>query len=167
MAEVVIRRMNINDVDAVHAIECDTFPKPWQREDFVKEMTQNTCARYLVAETEGKVIGFAGTWIVLDEAHITNVAVLEDYRGNGIGKKLTGALMQYAANLGVTYATLEVRRSNERAQNLYNGLGFQYVGVRKKYYEDNGEDAFIFCCIAMPKPDEDFEEEETIHMEEM
>ena len=66
-------------------------------------------------------------------------------------------LMQYAANLGVTYATLEVRRSNERAQNLYKALGFQYVGVRKRYYEDNGEDAFIFCCIAMPKPEEDFE----------
>ncbi len=166
MAEVNIRRMTIEDVDSVHAIECATFPKPWQREDFVKEMTQNTCARYLVAETDGNVIGFAGTWIVLDEAHITNVAVLEAYRGQGIGKKLTGALMQYAANLGVTFATLEVRRSNERAQNLYKGLGFQYVGVRKRYYEDNGEDAFIFCCIAMPKPEDDFEEVETLHMDE-
>ncbi len=162
MADVNIRRMTINDVDAVHAIEYATFPKPWQREDYVKEMTQNTCARYLVAEDGGKVIGFAGTWIVLDEAHITNVAVLEDYRGRGIGKKLTSALMQYAANLGVTYATLEVRRSNERAQNLYKALGFQYVGVRKKYYEDNGEDAFIFCCISMPKAQDDFEEEETL-----
>ena len=95
MAEVNIRRMTIEDVDSVHAIECATFPKPWQREDFVKEMTQNTCARYLVAETDGNVIGFAGTWIVLDEAHITNVAVLEAYRGQGIGKKLTGALMQW------------------------------------------------------------------------
>lgn len=166
MADVKIRRMNIDDVDAVYAIECATFPKPWQREDFVKEMTQNTCARYLVAETEGKVIGFAGTWIVLDEAHITNVAVLSPYRGQGIGKKLTGELMQYAANLGVTYATLEVRRSNERAQSLYKGLGFQYVGVRKRYYEDNGEDAFIFCCISMPKPDEYFEEEETLKIPE-
>lgn len=166
MADVTIRRMILDDVDAVHAIECATFPKPWQREDFVKEMTQNTCARYLVAETEGKVIGFAGTWIVLDEAHITNVAVLSDYRGQGIGKKLTGALMQYAANLGVTYATLEVRRSNERAQNLYKGLGFQYVGVRKRYYEDNGEDAFIFCCIRMPEPEADFEEAETVRIPE-
>lgn len=166
MADIIIRRMTIRDVDAVHAIECATFPKPWQREDFVKEMTQNTCARYLVAETDGKVIGFAGTWIVLDEAHVTNVAVLEEYRRQGIGKKLTQALMQYAANLGVTYATLEVRRSNERAQNLYKTLGFQYVGVRKRYYEDNGEDAFIFCCIAMPKPEEDFEEEETVRVDE-
>ena len=166
MADIVIRRMTIRDVDAVHAIECATFPKPWLREDFVKEMTQNTCARYLVAEKEGKVIGFAGTWIVLDEAHITNVAVLEAYRGHGYGKELTRALMQYAANLGVTYATLEVRRSNERAQNLYKALGFQYVGVRKRYYEDNGEDAFIFCCIAMPQPEEDFEEEETVHTDE-
>lgn len=163
MADVIIRRMTIDDVDAVHAVECAAFPKPWLREDFVKEMTQNTCARYLVSEMNGKVMGFAGTWVVLDEAHITNVAVLKEYRGMGIGKKLTQALMQYAANLGVTYATLEVRRSNEVAQNLYKSLGFQYVGVRKKYYEDNGEDAFIFCCISMPPAEEDFEEAETVH----
>ena len=121
-------------------------------------MTQNTCARYLVAENDGRVIGFAGTWIVLDEAHVTNVAVLEEYRGQGIGKKLTQALMQYAANLGVTYATLEVRRSNERAQNLYKTLGFQYVGVRKRYYEDNGEDALLMVCQDMPEAQEDFED---------
>lgn len=166
MAEPIIRRMTIDDVDAVYAIERATFPKPWMREDFVKEMTQNTCARYLVAEDAGKVIGFAGIWVVLDEGHITNVAVLEEYRGLGIGKRLTSALMQYAANLGVHYATLEVRRSNERAQNLYKALGFQYVGLRKRYYEDNGEDAFIFCCISMPAPQADFEEAETVHSPE-
>ena len=162
MSEALIRRMTIQDVDGVHAIEQATFKKPWKREDFVKEMTTNTCARYLVAEDEGKIVGFAGAWIVLDEAHITNIAVLSDYRGRGIGRDLTAGLLQYAANLGVVYATLEVRRSNVIAQNLYKSLGFEYVGVRKRYYEDNGEDAFLYCCQHMPEADPDFEEEETV-----
>ena len=162
MNDVLIRRMTINDVDAVHAIESATFARPWKREDFVKEMTQNQCARYLVAETEGRVVGFAGAWIVLDEAHVTNIAVLSSYRGQGIGRKLTENLMQYAANLGVVYATLEVRRSNEVAKKLYQSLGFEYVGVRKRYYEDNGEDAFLYCCQHMPEPEADFTEPETV-----
>lgn len=163
MSETVIRRMTLADVDGVHAIEEATFPRPWTREDFVKEMTQNACARYLVAEQAGEIVGFAGAWIVLDEAHITNIAVARTQRGQGIGKALTQGLLQYAANLGVVYATLEVRRSNTVAQGLYKGLGFVYVGLRKRYYEDNGEDAFIFCCDHMPAADPDFEEEETVH----
>ena len=162
MSETVIRRMTLADVDGVHAIEEATFPRPWTREDFVKEMTQNACARYLVAEQAGEIVGFAGAWIVLDEAHITNIAVARARRGQGVGKALTRGLLQYAANLGVVYATLEVRRSNGVAQGLYKGLGFVYVGLRKRYYEDNGEDAFIFCCDHMPAADPDFEEEETV-----
>ncbi len=162
MNEIVIRRMTKNDVDAVHAIETAVFPVPWSREDFLREMTVNACARYLVAETEGKVIGFAGAWIVLDEAHITNIAVLEGWRGKGAGRKLTEGLLQYAANLGVVYTTLEVRRSNETAKRLYQSLGFEYVGVRKRYYTNNGEDALIFCCQNMPQADPDFTEPETV-----
>ena len=163
MDEITIRRMMIDDVDAVYAIERDTFAKPWTRQDFVKEMTGNVCARYLVAEMQGEIVAFAGAWIVLDEAHITNIAVLRPFRGRGIGKKLTLTLMQYAANLGVRYMTLEVRRSNDTAQRLYISAGFEKVGVRKRYYEDNGEDAFIFVCQHMPPADPDFEEEETAH----
>lgn len=162
MSDTMIRRMTLADVDGVHAIEEATFPRPWTREDFVKEMTQNACARYLVAEQAGEIVGFAGAWIVLDEAHITNIAVARARRGQGVGKALTRGLLQYAANLGVVYATLEVRRSNGVAQGLYKGLGFVYVGLRKRYYEDNGEDAFIFCCDHMPAADPDFEEEETV-----
>ena len=161
MYDLVIRRMTINDVDAVYAIEANTFARPWSRQDFIKEMTTNTCARYLVAEKDGNVIGYAGAWIVLDEAHVTNVAVAKDFRGQGIGRLLTAALIQYASNLGVVYATLEVRRSNETAKRLYRSLGFEYVGVRKRYYEDNGEDALLYCCQHMPTADPDFCEPET------
>ena len=161
-SEYIIRRMTINDVDGVAAVEAATFPTPWSREAFVSEM-KNVAARYLVAEKAGKVIGYAGAWIILDESHITNIAIREDMRGHGYGKALTGALMQYIANLGAAYATLEVRRSNERAQHVYKTLGFIGVGWRKRYYEDNGEDALLMVCEHLPEVDPDFEEEETVH----
>ena len=157
--ETVIRRMNREDLDAVTAIEEATFAIPWSRESFRQELERNVAARYLVAETEGRVVGYAGAWVILDESHITNIAVLEAYRGRGIGKRLTQALLQYLSNLGACYATLEVRVSNERAQNLYKGLGFVSVGKRKRYYEDNGEDAFLMVCEHMPEVEEDFTEE--------
>ena len=143
----------------MHAIEAATFAKPWSRQSFYEEMTRNVCARYLVAETESdEIIGFAGVWIVMDEGHITNIAVRQDWRGQGIGKRLTAALVQYASNLGVSYMTLEVRRSNETAQHIYRSLGFQQVGVRKRYYEDNGEDALFMVCDQMPPVEPDFAE---------
>jgi ribosomal-protein-alanine N-acetyltransferase len=159
---VLIRRMGLEDVDGVYHIEQAAFSKPWKREDFVKEMTQNACARYLVAVENDEIIGFAGAWIVLDEAHVTNIAVRADHRGKGIGRRLTRGLMQYAANLGVQYMTLEVRKSNAIAQSLYRSVGFEYVGVRKRYYEDNGEDALLLVCQHMPPSDPDFEEKETV-----
>ena len=162
MADAVIRRMTIEDVDAVTAIEAATFPTPWSRKSFEEEMTRNACARYLVAEVDGEVVGYAGMWVVIDEGHITNIAVRADQRGKGIGRLLTEGLVQYAANLCVTYMTLEVRRSNTVAQNLYQSVGFVSIGVRKKYYEDNGEDALFMVCDHMPPMQEDFEEPETV-----
>ena len=163
MADYTLRRMTAEDVDAVHAIEAATFAIPWSRQSFYEEMTRNACARYLVAELPtGEIVGFAGVWIVMDEGHITNIAVKKEYRGQGIGQALTEGLIRYAANLGVVYMTLEVRRSNEIAQHVYLRNGFIQVGVRKKYYEDNGEDALFMVCDHMPPADPDFEEPETV-----
>lgn len=159
--DFLIRRMTLEDVDAVASIEAATFPTPWSRDAFVSEMN-NVAARYLVAEAAGEVVGFAGAWIVLDESHITNIAVLAGHRGQGIGRMLTTGLLQYLSNLGAAYATLEVRRSNLIAQGLYESLGFVRLGVRKKYYEDNREDALIMVCDHLPPPDPDFEEPETV-----
>ena len=161
----LIRRMTLSDVDAVHAIEIATFRTPWSRADFEHEMTKNPCARYLVAEAEGQTVAFAGAHIILDEGHITNIAVLEPFRGRGIGRKITEALLQYASNLGASYLTLEVREHNERAQALYRSLGFIKVGVRKKYYDDTGEDGWIMVCDKLPDAEEDFTEEETLYTE--
>lgn len=159
--EYILRRMTATDVDGVAAVEAATFPTPWSRDAFESEM-RNVAARYLVAEKDGKIIGYAGAWIILDESHITNIAVLKEERGQGIGRALTAGLLQYLSNLGAAYATLEVRKSNEVAQNLYKSLGFIKLGVRKRYYEDNGEDAFIMVCDHMPDADPDFEEPETV-----
>ena len=166
MSDPVIRFMRLKDVDAVAAIEQATFARPWSRESFRQELTRNAVARYLVAEEEGKILGYAGAWVILDESHITNIAVAEAYRGRGIGKQLTQALLQYLSNLGACYATLEVRVSNERAQNLYKSLGFVSVGKRKRYYEDNNEDAYLMVCEHLPDADPDYSEEPWIEKEE-
>lgn len=160
--ECTVRRMTLEDLDDVTAIEAATFPIPWSRESFRQELERNVAARYLVAVKNERVIGYAGAWIILDESHITNIAIAEAERGHGYGRLLTTALMQYLSNLGAAYATLEVRRSNLRAQNLYESLEFVRLGVRKQYYEDNREDAFIMVCDHMPPADPDFEEAETV-----
>ena len=114
-------------------------------------------------EAEGTVIGYAGAWLVPGDGtfsevdgHITNVAVHPDWRGKGAGEAVLRGLMQVAANLGADYLTLEVRRSNVAAQGLYHKLGFVDLGVRKRYYEDNGEDALLLVCDHLPKPDADY-----------
>ena len=152
------RRMTLDDVPQVHEIELKTFHTPWSYQSFVDEMTTNKCARYIVAEEDGRILGYAGAWLIFDEGHITNIAVDESYRGRGIGEGVTRELMQYAANMGVQYMTLEVRKSNLVAQGLYKKMGFIELGVRKRYYEDNGEDAYLYVCDHMPEIQEDFEE---------
>ena len=166
MGEPVIRFMRMRDVDAVAGIEEATFAKPWSRESFRQELTRNAVARYLVAEEDGEILGYAGAWVILDESHITNIAVREDARGRGLGKRLTAELLQILSNLGASYATLEVRVSNLRAQNLYKSLGFVSVGKRKRYYEDNNEDAFLMVCEHLPEADPDYSEEPWIEKEE-
>ena len=155
---ITYRRMTLEDVPQVHEIELKTFHTPWTYQSFVDEMTTNKCARYIVAEEDGRIWGYAGAWLIFDEGHITNIAVAESQRGRGIGKGVTRELMQYAANMGVQYMTLEVRKSNLVAQGLYKKMGFIELGVRKRYYEDNGEDAYLYVCDHMPEIQEDFEE---------
>ena len=166
MSEPVIRFMRLKDVDQVAGIEEATFARPWSRESFRQELTRNAVARYLVADEDGQILGYAGAWVILDESHITNIAVREDARGCGLGKRLTADLLQILSNLGASYATLEVRVSHIRAQNLYKSLGFVSVGKRKRYYEDNNEDAFLMVCEHLPDADPDYSEEPWIEKEE-
>ncbi len=159
---MIIRRMTLADVPAVEAIEAATFLTPWPEGAFVQELNAPS-ARYLVAEEDGEIIGFGGARWLMDEGHITNICVAQAHRGCGVGRALTQAVMQYMANLGADYVILEVRRSNAAAQSLYMSLGFIKLGVRKRYYDDTGEDALILVCTQMPPADPDFEEEDTVH----
>lgn len=140
---IEIRNMTVDDVYEVSEIEKATFYIPWTEADFKKEMTENKLAIYKVAVLDGKIVGYCGMWHVVTEGHITNVAVLEDYRGKGIGDMLISSLIDEGIKKEMIGITLEVRISNIKAQRLYSKYGFKPEGFRKKYYSDTGEDAVI------------------------
>ena len=150
MAEVQIALMGSGDLDAIMRVEQSSFSIPWLRESFEHEISENKCARYLVLREDGVAVAYAGVWFVLDEGHITNVAVLPEKRGLGYGEQILQALMQLASDSGMSWMTLECRRSNAAAQGLYRKLGFVDVGYRKGYYADNHEDALIMLCENLP-----------------
>ena len=135
--------MTVEHIDGVLAVEEATFSIPWTRKDFEREMTENNLAIYYVAVTDGKIVGYAGMWHVITEGHITNVAVLEDYRKQGIGDALMAQLEQVAMEKEMIGITLEVRISNAPAQHLYHKHGYRVEGLRKNYYPDTHEDAVI------------------------
>ena len=142
---VIFRRMNLADLDGVVAVEEATFSVPWSRAAFAGEL-ENELALYIVALENGKIIGYAGTWIIVDEAHVTNVGIIKECRGRGLGERLMRELMEKAKARGATAMTLETRVSNQVAQALYGKLGFKPAGFRRKYYTDNQEDALIMWC---------------------
>jgi [ribosomal protein S18]-alanine N-acetyltransferase len=137
------RYMNLMDLDDIMEVERLSFTLPWSREAFYRELTDNPYAYYIVADIDGKAIGYGGVWIVVDEAHITNIAVRPEYRGKKIGETLLKQLQNLAREKGAKTMTLEVRVSNHVAQNLYRKLGFKNGGIRKGYYTDNFEDALV------------------------
>ncbi|NQD66393.1 ribosomal protein S18-alanine N-acetyltransferase [Bacillus haikouensis] len=138
-----IRFMTIDDLDAVMEIEHSSFSIPWSREAFYNEIEQNHLSTYLVAEDGERIAGYCGVWLVVDEAHITNVAVLPEYRGQGLGEDLMMRIMEISKEVGARVMTLEVRVSNVAAKGLYRKMGFQDGGIRKRYYSDNQEDALV------------------------
>lgn len=141
--EIAYRKMTEADIPSVVTIEEESFATPWTAEAFQQEMTGNDHAHYIVAVHEDEVIGHFGMWIVLDECHITNIAVRVHMRGNGIGEGLLREAIAYCKEMNVRLMTLEVRMTNQTAQNLYRKFGFQDGGIRKNYYTDDHEDALV------------------------
>lgn len=135
--------MTEEHLDGVVELEEATFSTPWSRMDFEKEIRENRLAIYYVAAEGGRVLGYAGMWHVVTEGHITNVGVLEEVRGRGIGSMLMEKMMETAREKKMTGMTLEVRMGNAPAQALYHKFGFRAEGVRKNYYADTKEDAII------------------------
>lgn len=140
---VTFRAATEKDIDQIVHIERKSFTVPWPKEAFYQDILTNRYALYLLMEEKDVVIGYCGVWIVLDEAHITNIAVLPEYRGKKLGERLLKKMMEIAREAGAETMTLEVRVSNIPARSLYKKLGFQEGGIRKNYYTDNQEDALV------------------------
>ena len=137
-----IRGMLRKDISRVYEIECVCFRSPWSKLSLLKEL-RNDLAYYRVMESEGTLIGYAGVWIIFEEAHVTNVAIMPEWRNRGYGEKLMRDLMRVSAEHGATCMTLEVREKNYTAQRLYGRLGFRQNGFRPRYYDDTGEGAIL------------------------
>ena len=141
MIEIV--KMTKEHIKDVHKIEEDCFSIPWSEKAFLDELTKNKMAIYIVAKENDKVLGYGGMWHVINEGHITNVAVKKEHRNQGIGLKIINALIDIAKEKEMIGITLEVRVSNNKAQSIYKKSGFIIEGIRKEYYDDNKEDAII------------------------
>lgn len=141
--QLTYRAMVEKDIDQIVKIENESFTTPWSRESFENELKKNQFALYTVLEDEDEVFGYCGVWIIVDEAHITNIALLPKYRGKKLGEALLRKVMESAREKGAKTMTLEVRVTNDIAQSLYRKLGFQNGGIRKNYYTDNQEDALV------------------------
>ncbi|WP_163538259.1 ribosomal protein S18-alanine N-acetyltransferase [Gracilibacillus sp. YIM 98692] len=143
MDKIVFRKMTENDIEAVSQIDEKSFPKPWPKQIYYEEMNLNQYAKYFVTTVNEEVVGFCGTWMVLDEAQVTNIAIHPAYRGRGLGEGLFQYVINYAVAHDVKHLSLEVRMSNLVAQRMYKKFGLQPGGVRKNYYTDNQEDALV------------------------
>ena len=159
----VVTPMRWADVDQVMAIEREAFPLPWPERAYRYELFENENSHYVVLRRAAAgassgwhwlqrlwqrdhhvpILGYGGLWMVVGEAHISTLAVAAAWRRRGLGELLLWSMLQQAAGLNAFEATLEVRVSNQSAQNLYHKYGFEKVGRRRRYYQDNGEDAWI------------------------
>ena len=139
---VAFERMQPEHLAAVLAIERVAFPSAWSAESYLREM-RNPNGHYFVARLQDEVIGYAGMWVVGDEAHVSTVAVREDRRRCGLGERLMRHLIALAVQYQAAHMTLEVRQSNLAAQALYAKLGFQATAMRPRYYGDTGEDGVV------------------------
>lgn len=138
-----IIKMTVNHVSDVAKIEEDCFAIPWDKKSFLDELKNNKMAIYIVAIIDNQIVGYGGMWHVINEGHITNVAVKKEYRHKGVGSAMINNLLEIAKNKEMIGITLEVRISNTHAQALYKKNGFIMEGIRKEYYDDNREDALI------------------------
>ncbi|MFC5531566.1 ribosomal protein S18-alanine N-acetyltransferase [Cohnella yongneupensis] len=149
--DLIFRSMTLNDIGSIVAIEQEAFAAPWSEEAFRNELQNNMFAKYMVMEHEGDILGYGGMWLIVDEAHVTNIAIRASHRGQGFGKRLLREMMRTANWLGALRMTLEVRVTNEPAKSLYQRMGFYPSGIRPAYYSDNMEDALIMWAELEPE----------------
>jgi len=144
--------MHVDDLPAVHEIEKQSFTTPWPPHAYRSELESNDLAQYVSAWLGGRIVAYAGMWLVVDEAHITTFAVDPAWRRRRIGDRLLMALLDLAVARGARDATLEVRVSNLAARRLYEKFGFRPLGIRPRYYTDDGEDALVMTTPPFSDP---------------
>ncbi len=140
---VLIRRMILEDIPAVHEIDMLSFSLPWSERSFRFELTENPVARGWVAEVDGQVAAMLLLWFIVDEAHIATIAVHPDLRRQGLGEQILLSAIKEVHKEGARRVFLEVRAGNVAAQAMYRKYGFEFAGVRPHYYRDNNEDALL------------------------
>jgi len=143
-----IRPMRIEDLPAVIALDQRSFSLPWPESSFKFELESNELSRCWVAETttpdgNASLVAMIVIWLIVDEAHVATIAVHPDYRRQKIAQRLLAYALIEAYHTGAVKSLLEVRRGNEAAIRMYERFGYREAGVRKKYYQDNGEDAVL------------------------
>ncbi len=146
MSDFIIRPMEIGDIKQLAELDKACFSMAWSEESF-RDEAENNLASYILAEKDGHIIGYIGYWKVVDEGHITNIAVLPEYRRKKIASSLLEKTIKSAYSGGLVLLTLEVRRSNIPAINLYESFGFEIIGQRKNYYHSPTEDALIMTLM--------------------
>ncbi len=139
---VALREVKLADIDQMMAIERASFTSPWSSGFFIEEI-RVSYAKSVLAEVEGRIVGYIIYWQLLKEVDIHNLAVHPSHRRHGVGRILLTTAIDGAKGQGTDRVTLEVRKSNQAAQQLYHSLGFEERGVRKGYYSDDGEDAVV------------------------
>lgn len=153
---LVARLMRPADLPAVCAIDALSFTLPWPPRSFAFELNENPSSLCTVIEVTRagevpQVVAMAVTWLIVDEAHIATFAVHPQFRGQGVGRALLKFVLHAAVERGAAAALLEVRKSNLHAQALYRSFGFEVVGIRRHYYQDNGETALLMTLFNLPQ----------------
>ena len=142
--EIKIEELRLSDLDDLMEIEATAYgDHHWSRDSFASELNNKLAKYYVAKNNSDKLVAYLGVWNIIDETHITTIAVHQDYRRKKIGEALIAKMLEDCYNNFIKYITLEVRESNIPAINLYQKYGFKSLGTRKGYYQDNGEDALI------------------------
>ncbi|MGI6161178.1 MAG: ribosomal protein S18-alanine N-acetyltransferase [Christensenellales bacterium] len=142
MTQLIFREMEKADAGIIAELERMCFTLPWSKKLILDDL-KNPLGYYLVGVLDGKIVTYCGMWIIIDEAHITNIAVHPDYRRRGFGRAMMIEMMERAIGMGVNMMSLEVRKSNFAARAMYERLGYRQAGLRVAYYHDNDEDAIV------------------------
>lgn len=142
-ADVQVRAMRAEDVDAVVEIETEAFSNPWRRETFLELIGRRNLELLVMEHGEEGIVGYAVLWCILDQGELANLAIAPPMRGRGLGARLLARVLEVAREHGVETMYLEVRASNAQALELYRRFGFSQVGLRRAYYDHPREDAFI------------------------